>query len=42
MAEQEPQVIGWRVVDPEGNVVQAGSVVVAQMADEAASLLKEA
>jgi hypothetical protein len=41
MSEQDEQIVGWQVTDPDGNVVQAGTVVVAQMADETALLLKE-
>jgi len=41
MSVQDEQVIGWQVVDPDGNVVQAGTVVQAQMADEALTLLEE-
>jgi hypothetical protein len=35
----ETQTVGWQVVDPEGNVVQSGDVVIAKMTDELAEAL---
>lgn len=39
MSEQEAPQIGWQVLDPEGNVIASGPVVVAEMAGEVAEML---
>jgi hypothetical protein len=31
--------IGWQVVDPDGNVIQSGPVVIAEMSGELAEML---
>lgn len=35
----EPEQVGWRVLDPDGNVVQSGGVSIAQMDGRLAELL---
>jgi hypothetical protein len=45
MSDEQPdevQVIGWQVVDPDGNVVDSGPVVQAQAAAWVAEYLAEA
>lgn len=38
-AATDTPTIGWQVLDPEGNVVDSGDVVIAQMTDELAEAL---
>jgi hypothetical protein len=40
MSEPAPE-IGWRVLDPEGNVVASGPVTVAEMAAEIGGMAGE-
>jgi hypothetical protein len=37
--QPEPEHVGWRVLDPDGNVVQSGGVSIAQMDGRLAELL---
>ena len=37
--QEQPELIGWRIVDPYGNIVASGPVTVAEMSAETGQLL---
>lgn len=41
MTEEQPEIVGWRILNEYGEIVASGPVTVAEMAADTAELLEE-